>query len=92
MDRAHKSGGGVWPPCAWNTPTTPGVDRNMSGRRAGESSAGRRQVAAEVERLGGLLLPDETAAREEIRRAKASRARHVRNQGKCGHAVPTGKL
>jgi hypothetical protein len=62
-------------------------------RRCGElpepqsGSAGIRRgeaIADEVQRLGGLVFRDEEAARAELRRAKASRARHLRNRAKYG--------
>lgn len=62
-------------------------------RRCGElpapqpGSAGIRRgeaIADEVQRLGGFVFQDEAAARAELRRAKASRARHLRNRAKYG--------
>lgn len=49
-----------------------------AGLRRGEA------IADEVQRLGGFVFQDEGAARAELRRAKASRARHLRNRAKYG--------
>jgi len=44
-----------------------------------------RQLLAEIEALsGGWLYRDEAAARAGLRRARASRARHLRNRDKYG--------
>ena len=48
----------------------------VAGIRRGE------QIAAEISSLGGFVFRDEAEARNELRRAKASRARHVRNRAK----------
>lgn len=49
-----------------------------AGLRRGEA------IVDEVQRLGGFVFQDEAAARAELRRAKASRARHMRNREKYG--------
>ncbi len=41
-----------------------------------------REIAGEIASMEGMLYPDEAAARLGLRRAKASRARHVRNRDK----------
>ena len=67
---------------AWkHNPKLPEARQDGAGWRRGE------EVAREVAQLGGWLFADEAAARLELRKAKASRARHIRNQERYGRAA-----
>lgn len=54
---------------------------------ARQDAAGRargKEIAIEIDRIGGRLFSDESEARAELRKAKASRARHIRNREEYG--------
>ncbi len=59
-------------------PDLPDCRATREGRLRG------KEIAQEIESMEGILYPDEAAARIGLRRAKASRARHVRNRDKYG--------
>jgi hypothetical protein len=64
---------------AWtHNPELPEARQDAAGWKRGH------EVDAEIARIGGWLFADEAAAKLELKRAKASRARHIRNREQYG--------